>query len=298
MNHRGVVVGVDGSAPSTAALRWAVSEADLRSVPLTVCHVGWLPQGQELGTEAASPAGTPGSDIVSAAARLSRQIAPGVTVHGCRREGPPADGLLQIAEECELLVLGVRGAGAWGGLGLGSVSSRVAAHARKPVVFAHGDGSWQGERVVVGVDDSAAAEAAAGFAFQEAALRQVPLTAVLSWWITPLPVRGGYLSLASAEGSRGRGDHPTYGEEMRRLAEDRLKQVLTPWRSKFPAVDVTSALRTDAPPRALHDAAGRAGLLVIGSRGLGPIRRLLLGSVGHAVLQHPPCSVAIVHSRY
>jgi nucleotide-binding universal stress UspA family protein len=135
-------------------------------------------------------------------------------------------------------------------------------------------------------------------AFQEAALRRVPLTAVLSWWITPLPVRNGYLSLANAEGKRGRGDHLTYGEEMRLLAEDRLERVLAPWRSKFPAVDVTSALRTDAPPRALHEAAGRAGLLVVGSRGLGPIRRLLLGSVGQAVLQHPPCSVAVVHSRY
>lgn len=298
MNPRGVVVGVGSSALSTAALRWAVGEANMRNVPLTVCHVGRLLRDQELGPDAASPAETAGPDIVSEAARLAREIAPGLTVHSCRREGWPADVLLQIAEESELLVLGVRGAGAWEGLGLGSVSSRVAAHARKPVVFAHGDGSWHGEKVVVGVDDSAAAEAAAGFAFQEAALRQVPLTAVLSWWITPLPVRSGYLSLASAEGNRGRGDHLTYGEEMRHLAEDRLEQVLTPWRSKFPAVDVTSALRTDAPPRALHEAAGSAGLLVVGSRGLGPIRRLLLGSVGQAVLHHPPCSVAIVHSRY
>jgi nucleotide-binding universal stress UspA family protein len=219
-------------------------------------------------------------------------------MHGIRRPGSPSDGLLQVAGESELLVLGVRGAGAWEGLGLGSVSSRVAAHAHKPVVFAHGDGSWHGEKVVVGVDDSPAAEAAAGFAFQEAALRRVPLTAVLSSWIPPLPVRSGYLSLASAPGERGGGDHATYGEEMRHLAEDRLERVLTPWRGVFPAVDVTAVLRTDAPPKALHEAVGRAGLLVVGSRGLGPIRRLLLGSVGQAVLQHPPCPVAIVHSRH
>lgn len=90
----------------------------------------------------------------------------------------------------------------------------------------------------------------------------------------------------------------TYGEEMHHLAEDRLEQVLTPWRGRFAAVDVAPVLRTDAPAKALNEAAGSAGLLVVGSRGLGPIRRLLLGSVGQAVLQHPPCSVAIVHSRY
>lgn len=270
----------------------------MRGIPLTVCHVRRLPQGQRPGAEAAGLPGTSEPDIVSESIRLARQIAPGVTIHGIRRTGWPSDGLLQVAGESELLVLGVRGAGAWEGLGLGSVSSRVAAHAHQPVVFAHGDGSWHGEQVVVGVDDSLAAEAAAGFAFQEAALRRVPLTAVLSWWIPPLPVRGGYLSLASTRGDHGGGDRSTYGEEMRHLAKDRLEQVLAPWRGQFPAVDVTAVLRTDAPPRALHEAASRAGLLVIGSRGLGPIRRLLLGSVGQAVLQHPPCSVAIIHSRH
>lgn len=146
----------------------------------------------------------------------------------------------------------------------------MAAHARKPVVFGYGDGRWHGKKVVVGVDDSAAAEAAAGFAFQEAALRQIPLTAVLSWWIPPLAARSGYLSLASARGDRGDGNHMTYGGEMHHLAEDRLEQVLTPWRGKFRALDVAPVLRTDAPAKALNEAAGNAGLLVVGSRGLGP----------------------------
>ena len=201
----------------------------MRSVPLTVCHVGrTLPQGQEPGAEAAGPAETPGSDIVSESIRLAREIAPGVTIHGCHRQGSPSDRLLQAAGECRLLVLGVRGAAAWEGLGLGSIGSTVAAHARMPVVFAYGDGRWHGEKVVVGVDDSPAAEAAAGFAFQEAALRQIPLTAVLSWWIPPLPVPSGYLSLASAAAKRDHGNHITYGEEMRNLAEDRPSRCSPP----------------------------------------------------------------------
>jgi nucleotide-binding universal stress UspA family protein len=120
-----------------------------------------LPQGQQPGADAPMLAETPGPDIVSECIRLAGEIAPGVTINGCRRQGPPPDGLLQVAEECELLVLGVRGAAACEGLGLGSVGSSVAAHARKPVVFGYGDGRWHGKKVVVGVDDSAAAEAAA-----------------------------------------------------------------------------------------------------------------------------------------
>ncbi len=42
----------------------------------------------------------------------------------------------------------------------------------------------------------------------------------------------------------------------------------------------------------------RASRLVTDSRGMGPIRRLLLGSVGQAVLRRPPCAAAIVQSRY
>lgn len=299
MNRQGVVVGFDGSQPSIAALRWAVSEAVVRGVPLTVCHAGRLPQGQTMGPGAgAGLAGVPGMDAASDGVQLARQIAPGITVHRCYRQGAAADMLLEVAEDGDLLVMGVRGSGVWAELGLGSVSARAAAHARTPVVFVHGDGRWHGEKIVVGVDDSAAAEAAAGFAFEEAALHGVPLTAVLSWWIPPLPVPAGYLNLAGAATLRGRGGHPTYGEEMRQIAEDRLTRVLTPWHAKFPAVAVTSALVTDAPPKALREAAGHAGLLVVGSRGLSPLRRLLLGSVSQVVAHEAPCAVAVIHAQH
>ena len=82
----------------------------MRGVPLAVCHVGrMLPQGQQPGADAPMLAETPGPDIVSECIRLAGEIAPGVTINGCRRQGSPPDGLLQVAEECELLVLGVRG---------------------------------------------------------------------------------------------------------------------------------------------------------------------------------------------
>jgi nucleotide-binding universal stress UspA family protein len=49
------------------------------------------------------------------------------------------------------------------------------------------------------------------------------------------------------------------------------------------------------PRPALLDAAHRAQMLVVGARGLGGVRGMMLGSVSHAVLHHAPCPVAVVH---
>jgi nucleotide-binding universal stress UspA family protein len=297
MSRNGVVVGFDGSEASTHALRWAAGEAILRDVPLIVCHAGRLPDGRAAERASQTTAAeVMDTDALGQGLQLVRQFQPGLTVRTSDRPGPAAEVLLEAADGCDLLVMGVHGSGAWAPPGLGSASAQVAAHARTPVLFVHGDGGWRGDKVVVGVDDSAAARAAAGFAFQEAALRKVALTAVFSWWIPPLPISVGYLDLASAARHRAAGDHTSYGEEMLRFAEDNVGRALAPWRAQNPDVPTTSALVTDAPHKALSQAARDAGLLVVGSRGLGPLRRLLLGSVSLAVLQHAPCSVAIVHA--
>ena len=53
MGTPGVVVGYDGSEFAVRALDWALEEAELRGLPLTVCHAWRPPRGADLGTMAA-----------------------------------------------------------------------------------------------------------------------------------------------------------------------------------------------------------------------------------------------------
>lgn len=289
MSRYGVIAAFDGSASDEAALRWAAAEAMARGEPLTVCRAV-PPSSRGPGHDEEAAAG--GSGVLADAMRLTSQFAARLNVRILIRPGAAADVLLQAADEGDLLVLGAGGAG--GRSGLGSVSTHVTAHARVPVIVVRGDGGWHGGRVIAGIDDSPAAEAAAGFAFEEAALRQVPLTVVMSCWVPPVPISGSYVDLASAAGHRRRGSAETYAEEMTRIGESRLDQVLGRWQGKYVDVVANVSLVTGPPHEALCEAARGAGLLVVGCRGLGPVRRMLLGSVSQAVLHHAPCPVAIV----
>ena len=82
--------------------------------------------------------------------------------------------------------------------------------------------------------------------------------------------------------------------EGKALLEEQAGQV----RERHPDLSVTSLLRTRDARQALLDAADRASLVVIGSRGRGPVRSLLLGSVGVAVATHATCPVVVVRPHH
>ena len=140
-----VVVGVDGSSHSQAALDWAMAEAGLRQVPLTVLTV--IPPAVEASgvTGQLSPLdesfNEPGraavqrvtQDLVDkTVAERAGQPEVAVTVHAVI--GLPADELIQASEDAELLVVAARGAGGFRRLIMGSVSTQVVHHALCPVV--------------------------------------------------------------------------------------------------------------------------------------------------------------------
>jgi nucleotide-binding universal stress UspA family protein len=148
-----IVVGVDGSAGSAAALRWGLAEARLRGAPLTVLHAFELPQ-QSLGDVAmAGPAvGMPAiaSEDVdrlraaseTAGQRIIEQMledvngeASGVEIERTVIEGRAASILIEAGRGAALLVLGSRGRGGFVGLLLGSVSQQCAQHPPCPVVI-------------------------------------------------------------------------------------------------------------------------------------------------------------------
>ncbi|MDQ2898147.1 MAG: universal stress protein [Actinomycetota bacterium] len=147
-NRGSVVVGVDGSAGAQDALRWALAEARLRNVPLRIVHA-WMygytgvPSGA-LGYLAFSSRGLVSSDLQQAAEQLldraTEKLIPafeGVEVTRNVVEGTAAEVLIGAATDDDLLVVGSRGHGGFGGLLLGSVSQQCAHHAPCPVVIVH-----------------------------------------------------------------------------------------------------------------------------------------------------------------
>lgn len=134
-----VVVGIDGSRESEAALRFAVDEAKLRGALLRVV-CAWEPSAAGYLGEAFSP--TPdefvhaehhAEDVLRAALQLL-QGEP-LEVEAVAEEGGPAGVLLEQAAGAELLVVGSRGLGRAKRLMLGSVSHHLAHHASCPVVI-------------------------------------------------------------------------------------------------------------------------------------------------------------------
>ncbi len=142
----GIIVGVDGSDHSRRALEWAVREAAVRRVPLTVLTVQQPAAAAYWGAGAVVPYPYPyDHDLVNAARKMAQEETdstlekaspglrpPSVTVEAVT--GLPAETLLQAAEGADLLVVGARGIGGFERLLLGSVSVQVTHHASCPVV--------------------------------------------------------------------------------------------------------------------------------------------------------------------
>lgn len=130
----GIIVGVDGSPHSRRALQWALSEAAARHAPLTVlsvreeravtCTASDLTQDQ---------AAEEVQELVDLAVSSQSGPAPPVTVQVI--PGSPAAELIDAGHDADLLVMGSRGSGGLGQLGVGSVSSQVAYDSPCPVVI-------------------------------------------------------------------------------------------------------------------------------------------------------------------
>ncbi len=126
-----IVVGVDGSAPAAAALRWAVEEARLRDWTLEVVHAEFarrtfLDDYPEL--ERAE------EGVLEASVRQARELAPELTILATLQDPPAASALLQASKDADMLVVGSRGLGAVKVLTLGSVSRECVHRAQCPVV--------------------------------------------------------------------------------------------------------------------------------------------------------------------
>jgi nucleotide-binding universal stress UspA family protein len=134
-----------------------------------------------------------------------------------------------------------------------------------------------GRSIVVGVDGSASALQAVGWAADEAALRHIPLRLVHSINISA----AGLISTTEVLNSEGR----------RHLAEAQAAV-----REAHPQVDVEVDLQHADPVRVLVERSRHACLLVLGSRGLGGFRGILAGSTAVGLVTHGHCPVAVIRS--
>ena len=137
----GILVGIDGSHNSERALEWAMKEAALRQTPLKVLAVhqavmGWTGEGVNFPGDAELV-----KNIRAAAQETTDKVLAGlgagrpeqVTVEAVN--GIPAEVLVRMAADADLIVVGSRGSGGFARLALGSVSSQAAHHAPCPVVI-------------------------------------------------------------------------------------------------------------------------------------------------------------------
>jgi nucleotide-binding universal stress UspA family protein len=277
--HYGIIVGVDGSPASDAAVGWAAHDAVVRGMPLTLMRV----ENPAASTWAQAPlleelAGwqeAEGRSMLANALKIAHDItkdASQITINGELQFSAPGPTLVDRSEDAELIVVGTDGRGALARGLLGSVSSGLVRHARCPVAVIH-DGELRMPHpteapVLVGVDGSSASDLATEIAFDEASRRRVGLTALHAWSDREVVELPGV-------------NWPAVKAEEERL----MSEALAGWQERYPDVTVTKLLVCDQPARALVETSQSAQLVVVGSHGRNAFTRTLLGSVSNAVVQ-------------
>ncbi|MEU9840778.1 universal stress protein [Actinomadura sp. NPDC048032] len=279
MSH--VVVGYDGTSESDRALRWAVEEARLRRLPLTVCHAWQWPYPIHFSDrEGVAIVRRMGEHMLDHGVALAHELAPGLKVRKRLDTGGPSLALLNQEPDADLLVVGSHPPEE---RSVGSTALRVAAQADHPVAVVRSASSPDG-LVVVGVDGSRGADAALAFGFEEAALRGWRLRAVYGCW-DPGAAPDDDLSLFGDE------------DKLRHVCGTVLERAVAPWLVKYPLVQAATSLVLRSPREALLEAAESATLTVVGSRGAGAVKALTLGATSDALLKHAPCTITIVPQR-
>jgi nucleotide-binding universal stress UspA family protein len=143
------------------------------------------------------------------------------------------------------------------------------------------------ETIVVGVDGSEGAAAALEFAAAEAALRQARIRVVCVWEVSAIAYGGGFALALDQQ------TIDAFRDRAQRVADEAVATVKERW----PALDCEGLAVEGQPAAVLLEHAADATLIVVGNRGLGGFRSLLLGSVSQQVVNHAPCPVVVVRHQ-
>lgn len=303
-----VLVGVDGSPASLAALDWAGAYAKVHGLGLNLVCAYAIPSFTAAALDGGYAALDDSAIADGARAVLDEaleRVAPlGLPTRSAVATGDAAAVLVDLSREAVLAVVGTRGRGGFAERLLGTVSSALPAHAHCPTVvvpYRRHDRAAQGEepkaqewgdgaahpvrRIVVGVDGSPAAGLALARAIAEAEAWGAELTALAA---VPIGASGSYLAWQP-----GAIDHDAV---LRDVAVG-LDVVVDRALAEHPGVEVRREVLDGTAAQVLTELSAGVDLVVVGSRGRGGFTGLLLGSTSQAVLHHSSCPVLVVTRR-
>lgn len=293
-SHRSpVLVGFDGSPGARDAALWAAREATARDRPLHVVQVyavQW-PVAVVPGVIAEYPPEPDREELrqvfaeqLAAATELVRRDQPGLTVTSALVDGAASDALAAAAEDmdADLVVVGGSEHGALSRTLLGSTAAELVHATSRPVIVVRGEVTPVAP-VVIGVGGLGAGQQAAAFALDFAARHKLPVRAV-----------HGRSDSLFALVERLTTEQRNAASAHRDVVDAAVAAEVDAWRAAHPDLDIRREEVEEQPVQAMLDRAVGAALLVVGRRHRGTLRRVILGSISHAVLHHAPCPVAVV----
>ena len=296
-----VLVGVDGSATSLRALDWAADYAKRVGWALHMVCSYSLPSFSAASLDGGYAALDDSSIQSGAKAVLmdaKQRVADlGLTVTASVTTGDPAGVLVELSKDYGLAVVGTRGRGGFTERLLGTVSSALPAHARCPVVVVpHREAgvpdaseirraAGKVRRIIVGVDGSPTAEAALKLAVQQAKVWDAELVAVAG---VPVGSGAGVLAWLPAQI-----DH----EQVLADVKAGLDSIVDRHEATADGLKIKRIVLDGTGAELLTEFSAAADLLVVGSRGRGGFRGLLLGSTSQAVLHHSACPVLVINRK-
>ena len=278
-----ILVGIDGSSPSRAALVWSVTRAAATGAELFLVHViddEWGTVSHQMVEEIHRAA----SELIDAESDFARSLAPTVPVRSEILRGDPMIELAAVSAGAELVVVGTHKTGFLYGKAFGSRSLQLASTAHSPVAIIPERSLSTRHGIVVGVDDSSAGRAAVRFAAAEAERTNQELTLVRAWQLPALQAEKNALTVA-------------HELQVHDAAERMMATALSLAKEKNATLVVRSRSIRRKPAEALLDASASADLLVIGSsRRHGP-EQAALGPVSHDVLINLGGPTLVVHGE-
>ena len=250
-----VVACVSPARPRSELVAWAAAEAWQRGATLELV--------------------TAGTAAPTSAARLASEHRPGLAVATTIVDGPAAPALSTAATSADLLVIGASSQSAFAEAITGSIPGALLTTAPCPVVVVPKNSrpAVPTAPVVVGVDAAPHSQLALEYGFATAARSGRPLAALYCW-----------------TAPRDRSERVAERTEHLRA----LTIALAGFAERYPDVPVTELLVDGDPIQELTRRSEQAALLVLGSRGHGPLTSLAFGSVSRTLIRSSHCPVAVL----